>query len=121
MSLLQHAHGTRHANRKSACRGIHELERFAIPIEEQRFTGGPRRRFATIEGRDVAAVEVHQECTATDAAGLGLHQRQHHLHGNGGIHRRTAGPEYLVAGIGGERIRRCHREALGRPSQAFSL
>ena len=59
---------------------------------------------------------MQQERAAADAAGLRLHQRQHHLHGDRGVDRRAAGLEHLVAGVGGQRVGRRDRELASRPA-----
>ena len=55
--------------------------------------------------------------SAADAAGIRLHQSQHHLHGDGGIQRRSAGTQDAVARIGGQRMRRRHHEIPGCPAR----
>jgi hypothetical protein len=64
---------------------------------------------------------VQQEGAAADAAGLRLHQRQHHLHGNGGVHRRAAGLEHLVARVRGQRVGGSHRELRVVVQPGFSV
>jgi hypothetical protein len=64
-----------------------------------------------------AAVVVQQEGAAAYAAGLRLDQREHHLHGDRRIHRRAAGLEDLVAGIGGQRVGRGHGEFFRGPAR----
>jgi hypothetical protein len=59
---------------------------------------------------------MQDEGAATDAAGLRLDQREHHLHRHRGIDGRAAGGEHLVAGLGGQRVGRSDREALGAPA-----
>lgn len=62
------------------------------------------------------AVVVQQERPATDAARLRFDQGQHHLHGNGSIHRAAAGAQNLVPRIGGQGIGRGDRQFLVGPT-----
>jgi len=108
---LQHAQAARHADRAAADHGVGEGHRLAVGPEEQPLVGFGRRGLAAIKGLDRAAIEMQQECAAADAAGLGLDQGQHHLHRDGGVQRAAAGPDDLVAGLGGQRVGCRHGKA----------
>ena len=107
---FQHAHRAGHADRAPAHHRVHEGHRLALGCQEQALVGGGRRGLAAVEGLHALAVPVQQEGAAADAAGLRLHQRQHHLHRDRRIQRRAAPREHLPAGLGGQRIGCGHRE-----------
>jgi hypothetical protein len=83
---LQHAHHAGHAYRMPALYSIVKRQRFALVHEHVAQCPG-RRGFASVVRGDFLAIKVQQKCAAADAAGLRLHQAQHHLHRNGGIER----------------------------------
>jgi len=57
---------------------------------------------------------MQQKGPTADAAGLGLHQRQHRLNGDGGINRRAAGLQHLGTRFGGQGVGRGHHAGLRR-------
>jgi hypothetical protein len=77
-------------------------------VQQQLGRSALRRGFTAVKGLGLAAVEVQQKSTATDAAGLWLDQAEHHLHGYCGIYRGAACFEGLVARVGGQRVGRSH-------------
>ena len=113
---LQHAHGAGHPHRETAGGGLHEGHRLALLVEEELAVDGGRRGLAAVIGGHLVTVVVHQKGAAADPAGLGLHQGQHHLHGHRGVDGAAAGPQHLVAGVGGQRVGGGHREALRGPA-----
>ena len=105
----QHGHGARHANRAAGGHRLHEGQRFAIVAQPELRRGTGRSGFTAIEGLHTATVEVQQEGPAADAARLRLHQGQHHLHGDGGIHRAAPGLQDGQAGLRRQRVGGGHR------------
>jgi hypothetical protein len=59
---------------------------------------------------------VQQKGTASNAAGLGLNQGQHHLHGNGGINGATASAQYLVTRVSRQGVGGGNSKFLVRPA-----
>ena len=57
----------------------------AVRTEEELLVHAGRGRLATVESLHVLAIEMQQERSTTNAAGLRFHQGQHHLHGDGRI------------------------------------
>ena len=106
---FEHAHGTRHTHRAAAEHRL--VEGQGLAVFGQKLVGTRTRRggFAPIVGRDLPAVKVQQEGAAPNAAGLRLHQPQHHLHRNGRVEGGAARAQDLVSGIGGQRVGRRHR------------
>ena len=84
---VQHAQHTGCAHRAAAHHTGHERHGFAVGLQKELVGGGGRRGFAPIKRLGALAVEVHQKRATANAAGLRLHQRQHHLHRNRGVHR----------------------------------
>ncbi len=95
-----HAGGT---DRTPPDDGLRRGHGYAI-TQEQRV--GRRRGggLAPVQGGELTPIPVQQERTAADATRLRLHQREHHLDGDGRIDRAAASLEHLGAGVGGERI-----------------
>jgi len=114
---LQHANRAGRADRTAADHAIVESHRLAVGADKEFFIGRRRCGFAAVKGLDLAAAGMQQEGTAAYAAGLRLHQREHHLHGNRRVHGRTAGLEHLVAGIGGQGVGSRHGEFFGGPTR----
>ena len=117
VGLLQHAHHTRHPHRASAHHGLWERHGLAVGQQKQAFISCRRRGLAAVPRLNSFSIPMHQESTTANAAGLGLHEREHHLDGDGGVQRAAASLEHLVARIGGQRVGRRHHEALGRPTR----
>ena len=104
VGLCQHGYCTGHAHRAAAHYCVRELQRLTLVVQKQGGRCGRGGGLTAIEGLGGFAVEVQQERTAPDATALWLHQRQHHLHGNGRIHRAAACGQHLAARVGGQRV-----------------
>ena len=113
MGHLQRPEHTGHPHRKPAYLSIGKGNRFAGCIQEHAFVGPCRCCFPTIKGLHLVSVPVHDESTAADAACLRLYQRQDGLHGNGGINRRPAFAQHLLACSGCQRVSRRSHMARG--------
>jgi hypothetical protein len=113
----QHRQRAGHADRAAARHRVHESQRLALCAEEQAFIGPGGGGLATVEGLQAPAVVVQQEGTAADAAGLRLHQREHHLHRDRGVHRAAAGAQDPRARFGRQRIGRGDGLALEGPAR----
>jgi hypothetical protein len=100
---FQHAHRAGHAHRAPAHHGFFEGQGLAV-VHEEVFIRTRRRCFAPIPGVDLAAIEVHEKGPAADAAGLRLHQREHHLHSNRGIDRAATSLENVVPRPCGQQV-----------------
>ena len=98
---LQHAQCARRPHRATTDHSVIKRQRFAISTKEEFFVRRCGRCLTPVKGFDVLAVEVHQERAATQATALRLHQRQHHLHSNGGVGCAATCFENLIARIGG--------------------
>ena len=116
---FEHAHGARHADRAATGHGMAKGHRLAVRQQEELFVGRRGRGLTAVPCRHVPAVPVQQEGAASDAAGLRLDEREHHLHRDRRIERAAASLERLVAGVGGQRIGRSHHEAQRRPARLF--
>ena len=92
-----------------------EGHRLAIS-HEQLIRGGGGGRFPTIHGGNPFAIPYQHEGAAADAGGLRLHQGQHQLHRDGGIHRRAARLDHLIAGIHRQRVGGGHHEGTALPA-----
>ncbi|MCY1235684.1 hypothetical protein D9M69_477770 [compost metagenome] len=112
MRHLQRAHHTRRADRTPADLCLAEFHRLAVGAHEQVFGGARGCGLAAVEGLNALAVPVHDEGAATDAGGLRLDQRQHGLHGDGGIDGRAALAQHGAPGLAGQRIGRGGHMAL---------
>lgn len=117
VGLREHRHRAGGAHRAAAGHGHHEGQGLALFVEEELLVGPGGRGLAAIEGLDAAPVVVQQEGTAADAAGLRLHQREHHLHGDGRVHRAAAGAQDARAGLSGQRVGRRHGLAREGPAR----
>ena len=114
---VRHGHHADHAgraHRQAAGHGVDEVERLA-QLQELIGRGRRRRGFAAVVAHELLAlaVVVHQERAAADARGLRLHQREHHLHGDGGVEGRAAAAQDGDAGLHRQRIGRRHHVAVG--------
>ena len=99
----QHAQQTRHTDCAPARHDFIKALRFAVQHEHVR---GREQRcgFTAIENLKLLAIVVHQKRAAADAAGLRFNQRQHQLHRNRCVNRRSAGFENLQTGGAGQRV-----------------
>ena len=118
---FQHAQGAGHTDRTASHHAVMEGHGFAVGIEEKFFVSAGGRSLAAVVGFDGLAVGVQQECPTANAAGLGLHQGEHHLHGDGRIDGRAPGLEYLVTGIGRQRVGGCHSKLGCGPAGLFGI
>ena len=121
VSEFEHAQHTRCAQRAATHHCLHKGHGLAVGLHKKLVGGSGGRGFSAIKGLRLLAVKVHQKRATANAAGLRLHQRQHHLHRNGGVHRRTTGLEHAVAGLGGQRVGGRHRKALRAVARARGL
>ena len=96
----QHGHGARHAHRAPTDHRFHESHGFAVGAHEKAVIGCLGwRGFAAVEGLNLLAVVVQQKGAATNAAGLGLDQREHHLHRHGRVDCAATGTQYGCPGL----------------------
>ena len=116
VGLCQHAHGARHAHGAPAHQGFHEGQGLALVVEKQCGAGCGGGGFTAVERLQTLSVVVQQKSAAAYAAGLWFHQGQHHLHGNGSIHRAAAFAQHLSARFGGQRVGRCHGKTVVHPA-----
>ncbi len=103
------------AHRAPAHHAVVEGHRLAI-LHEQLIGGGGGGRLATIHGGYLFAVPHQHEGATADAGGLRLHQGQHQLHRDGGIHRTAAGLDHLVARLHRQRVGGSHHEVVTLPA-----
>ncbi|VVN33876.1 hypothetical protein PS624_04991 [Pseudomonas fluorescens] len=88
---------------------LRERHRLAIGAQEQLLGGASRCGFATVVGAHLFTVPQHDHRAAADPGRLRLNQRQHRLHRNRRINRRTALTQHLATGLSSQRIgSRCH-------------
>ena len=113
---FQHAQRAGGAYRAATHHGVVELHGFAVCADKELFVSGGGRGLAAVEGLHVLAVVVHQESAAANAAGLRLHQRQHHLHGNRRVDGRATRLEHLVTRVGSQRVGGSHGKFAGGPA-----
>jgi len=134
MHPLEHAHRPRHADGEAANHRLLELHGRAVRVQEHVGSRCGGRGLAPIVGgeRLALAVEGEQEPAATDAGGLGFHERQYHLHGDRRVDRiaalvqdieadlrrqRIGGDDHLVGGMNGRTCRLIGRRG-GREADA---
>ncbi|MCY1214229.1 hypothetical protein D9M72_260370 [compost metagenome] len=112
---LQSAQQAGHADRHAVVDGLRERQRFALGIQEAVLAGRGGRGLAAVVGLDAAGPGriQHHERAAADARGLRLHQVQHHLGRDGGVHYAAAPAQHFVAGLRRQRIGRHHHEMRG--------
>ena len=116
MGFFQHAQQAGHTHRSATHHGIVECHGFAFQ-PKQTLRGLSRGGFASVKDLQMVFVVVQQKSTTPDAAGLRLHQGQHHLHRDGSVHRCATSLQHLVARIAGQRVGGGHAALLKRPAR----
>ena len=116
VGVFEHPHRAGHAHRAAAGDGLAQRHGLAITAQEEVFTRSRGRRLAAVPGLHLRAVPVQHEGATADAAALRLHQREHHLHGHGGVHRGAAGFEHLHASTRCQRMSGGHGVAREGPA-----
>ena len=116
---LQHAYCAGCAYRAAANHSVMKGHGFAVRLEKQAVCCGCRCGFTTVISLHLVACCMQQKGTATNAAGLGLHQAKHHLHGNGCVNGTATSLENLIARISSQRIGRCHGKFFCSPARLF--
>ena len=112
MRHLQHAHHPWHAHGAATHHCLRQPHGLAVH-HEQIFGGFGRRGFTAIPGLHALAIVVQQKSPTAQAAGLRLHQRQHHLNGDGGVKCSAAFAQDAQPRLAGQRVRTGHG-ALGK-------
>ena len=116
VGFFQHAQGAGHAHGTATHGGFIKRHGLTVVEHEDFFMGQVGRGFAAIKSLQFAAVVVQQERTAANAAGLRFHQGEHHLHRNGGVHRRATRFQNVVARLGSQGVGRGHTACLEGPT-----
>jgi hypothetical protein len=117
----EHGDGPRSPHRQPARHRLLEGVGVPIRIQEETDIRRHRCRLPTIEGGDLGPVEVHEEGTTADPAGLGFDQGQHHLHGDGRVHRGPAGLQDLVPRVRRQGMRRRRRRLDELPARLLGV
>ncbi len=104
MRQLQRPQYPGRTDRAPADLRLRKGHRFTVSLQEQLLGGPGRRRFAAVIGAHLLAIPQHNHRPATDPGRLRLNQRQHRLHRNRRINRRTTLTQHLPPGFGREWI-----------------
>ena len=112
---LEHGDDAGHADGKPAGDHLAFGTHLTAGVEEHVGRGRRGRRLAAVERRDLVrrGIVEHQERAAAEAGGFRFDQSQHHLRGDGGVHRRTAGTQHVEARLRRIRIGGGHHVMLG--------
>ena len=104
MRQRQRPHRARHTDRAAADDTLHEGHR-PTRLHEQIRCRCRGRGLPAVERLNGPAIVVHEKKAAADSRRLRLDQRQHHLYRDRGVHRGAAGPQDLIARVGGQWMR----------------
>jgi len=117
VDLLQHPQNPRRGH--GAASKHRFLQRHRSPVGAQKlvFPGASRRCLSPIPGLNPLAIPGEHQRPTADAAALGLHQREHHLHRDRRVHRRTTRAQHQQTGLGGQGVGGGHHLARARPSR----
>ncbi|VVN75485.1 hypothetical protein PS685_05275 [Pseudomonas fluorescens] len=115
MSQFQCAQHPWRAHRTTTDLCLSERHRLAVGLQEKLLGGAGRCGFAAVVSAHGLAIPKHDQRTTADARGLRLYQRQHGLHRNGRIDRRTTPAQHLPPGFCRQGIGRCRHVFRGVP------
>ncbi|MCY1533363.1 hypothetical protein D9M68_686870 [compost metagenome] len=109
---FQAAQQAGHADGHAVIDSLRERQRLALGIQEAVLAGRRGRGLAAVVGLDAAGPSriQHHERAAADAGGLRLHQVQHQLGSDGGVHHAATPAQHVVARLRRERVGRHHHE-----------